>query len=104
MVTTATSTTSTSKPKVSAAGSAFVFGLAVLANPRVVPSSKTFVLDVQLYLGPTDQDVLIGSLRYFNSTNLSFDNAPSLYVVYVKVSTQVIIFLHTNKLISSLLD
>jgi hypothetical protein len=104
MVTTATSTTSASQPKLSAVGSAFVIGLAVLANPRRLPSSKTFVLDVQLYLGPADEDILIGSLRYFNSNNLIFDDAPSLYVIYAKVSTQIIICLHTNKWIFSLLD
>ena len=101
---TGTATSTTSQPKLSAAGCAFVTGLAVLANPRVVRSSKTFVLDVQFYLGPTDQDLLIGSLRYFNSTNLHFDDEPNLYVIYAKVSTQIVICLHTNKWIFSLLD
>lgn len=97
MVTSATSTTSASQPKLSVAGSAIITGLAVLANPRVLPSSKTIVLDVQVYLGPMDQDLLIGSLRYFNSTDMTFDDAPNLYVIFAKVSTQIIICLHTNK-------
>jgi hypothetical protein len=107
MVTTTTSTTSASQSKLSAAGHAFVTGIAILANPRKLRSSKTFVLDAQFYLesvDPIDQKPLLGSLRYFNSTNLSFDDEPNLYVIYAKVSTQIIICLHTNRWIVSLLD
>jgi len=86
MATTAT-TTLASQPKLLAAGWASITGIAILANPRIIPASKTIVLDVQLYLGPTDQDLLIGSLRYFNSANLSFDDGPNLYVIYATVST-----------------
>ena len=103
MVTSAT-TTSASQPKLLAAGCASITGIAILANPRIIPASKTIVLDVQLYLGPTDEDLLIGSLRYFNSANLNFDDEPNLYVIYATVSTQITIRLNTNKLNFSLLD
>jgi hypothetical protein len=104
MITTATGTTSAFQPKLSAAGYASVTGLAILANPRIIRASKTIILDVQIYLGPTDQDLLLGSFRYFNSTNLTFDDGPNLYVIHAKVSTQIIICLHTSKWIFSLLD
>lgn len=74
------------RPKLSAAGWAFITGLAILANPRVVPSSKTVVIDAQLYLGPTDEDLVIGSLRYFNSANLTFDDGPNLYAITATVN------------------
>lgn len=90
--------------KLLAAGSAFVVGLAILANPRAVRMTTLLVLDGQFYLGPTDQDVLIGSLRYYNSFNLSFDDKPALYFVYTTVRTQIIIcFWYTNKSLFSLL-
>jgi len=78
--------TSASQPKPSAAGSADVTGIAILANPRIIPGSKTIVFDAQLYLEPTDQDLLIGSLRYFNSANLTFDEGSNLYFIIATVS------------------
>jgi hypothetical protein len=45
-----------------------------------------------LYLGPTDDDLLIGSLRYFNSTNITFDESPHLYVIHATVSYHIIHF------------
>jgi hypothetical protein len=86
------------------AASASISGLAILANPRILPASRTIVLDVQIYLGPTDEDLLIGSLRFFNSTNLSFDDGPSLYFIYMTVSARIIIPLSINKSIFSSLD
>ena len=83
MVTTATST---SAPKLSAAGRTSLNGLAILANPRSIPASKTIVIDAQLYLGSAGQDLLIGSLRYFNSTDTIFDDEPCLYFVSATVS------------------
>ena len=94
--------TSASMPKPLAAGWASVTGLAILANPHIIPASKTIVLDVQIYLGPTDQDLLIGSLRYFNSANLSFDDEPNLCVIYATVSTQTIIRLNIKSIFSFL--
>lgn len=85
MVNTATSTPAL-QPKVSAAGRASLTCLAILANPRKLPASRTVVLDAQLYLGPTPQDLLIGSLRYFNSTNLAFNDGPDLYFIHATVS------------------
>jgi hypothetical protein len=85
MVITATSS-SAFQPKLSAAGSAYVTGLAILANPRRIPVSKTIVFDTQFYLGTKDQDSLIGSLRYFNSADLSFEDGPELYYVNATVS------------------
>jgi hypothetical protein len=78
--------TSASQPKPSAPGFAFVTGLAILANPRAISASKTIVLDVQIYLGPTDKDLLIGTFRYFNLVNATFDDGPSLYQIGATVS------------------
>jgi hypothetical protein len=103
MVITANSS-SASQPKLSAAGSAHVMGLAILANPRRIPVSKTIVFDTQLYLGPTCQDILIGSLRYFNSADLSFEDGPELYCINSTVSIISIIYFLINKLSFSLLD
>jgi hypothetical protein len=80
MVNTLTST-SASQAKPSAAGLVHVTGLAILGNPRGFASSRTISLDAQLYLGPTDRDLLIGSLRYFNLVNVTFENEPGLYAI-----------------------
>jgi hypothetical protein len=85
MVNTSTST-SASQAKPSVAGLVYVAGLAILANPRGFSGSKTIALDVQLYLGPTDQDLLIGSLRYFNLANVVFEDGPNLYAIGATVS------------------
>jgi len=95
MVTSETSS-SPSLPKLSAAGSAYLTGLAILANPRRIPASNTFVFDTQLYLGPTPQDMLIGSLRYFNSANSIFEDGPDLYYINTSVSTFLSIFSSIN--------
>jgi hypothetical protein len=84
MANTSTST-SVSQQKPSTAGRASVAGLAILANPRGI-FAKTLVVDAQLYLGPTDQDFLIGSLRFFNCDNLTFDDGPNLYIINATVS------------------
>lgn len=73
-------------PNLSATGWAFITGLAILANPRIAPGSKTVVIDTQLYLGPMDEDLIIGSLRYFNSANSIFDDGPNLYAINATVS------------------
>ncbi|KAJ7086409.1 hypothetical protein B0H15DRAFT_986551 [Mycena belliarum] len=49
--------------------SAFLHGIAVLENPRVIPKSKTVVFDAQLFL-PSSEPALIGTLRYFNDHNI----------------------------------
>jgi hypothetical protein len=81
-----TTSTTVSQPKIWAAGWASVSGLAILANPRRIPASRTIVVDAQFYLGPTDQHLLIGSLRYFNAADLSFDDGPNLYMISATVS------------------
>jgi len=78
--------TSASQPKPSAAGWATLTGLVILANPRVISASRTIVLDAQVFLGPTDSDLLIGSLRYFNSTDHTFNDEPHLYSITATVS------------------
>jgi Na+-transporting NADH:ubiquinone oxidoreductase subunit NqrB len=85
MVNTSTPTASLSQPKPSAAGWASLTALAILANPRGI--SKTIVLDAQVFLGPTDSDLLIGSLRYFNSNDHTFDDEPHLYSITATVSS-----------------
>ncbi|KAJ7100715.1 hypothetical protein B0H15DRAFT_770251 [Mycena belliarum] len=49
--------------------SAFLHGIAVLENPRVIPKSRTIVFDAQLFL-PSSEPALIGNLRYFNDNNI----------------------------------
>lgn len=75
----------TASPKPSAVGLASVAGLAILAHPRGI-SARTIVVDAQLYLGPTDKDLLVGSLRYFNLANVTFEDEPNLYFVVTTVS------------------
>jgi hypothetical protein len=95
MVTSETSS-SPSVPRLSAAGSAYLTGLAILANPRRIPSSNTVVFDAQLYLGSTAQDMLIGSLRYFNLVNSSFVDEPNLYYINTTVSILLSVFSSIN--------
>ncbi|KAJ7916923.1 hypothetical protein B0H13DRAFT_2445608 [Mycena leptocephala] len=45
--------------------------IAVLENPRIIPKTKTFVFDAQIYLG-SSEPALIASLRYFNADNREF--------------------------------
>ena len=94
MVNTSTST-SASQPKPSVAGWASVTGLVILANPRVI-SAKTIILDAQVFLGPTDSDFLVGSLRYFNSTDHTFKDEPHLYAINATVSFLLPIFTTTH--------
>ncbi len=75
------------QPKHPAPGWAIIMGLAILAHPRKVRGSKTIIVDAQFYLGPTDQDLIIGSLRYFNSKDLIFGDGPNSYVINATVST-----------------
>ena len=95
MVNTITSSASQPKLQVSAAGSANVTGVAILANPRRILNSKTIVFDTQFYLGPTDQDFLMGSLRFFNSFDLSFEDEPELY--YVNASVSILLSVPSSK-------
>ena len=91
-------------PKLASAGWAFITGLAILANPRVIPGSKTVVIDTQLYIGPTDDNLIIGSLRYFNSANLTFHDGPHLYAIVATVSILFSVFASANYIIFSLLN
>jgi hypothetical protein len=98
-----TSTSAPQPPKLSAGGRAIISSLVILANPRMLPASKYLVLDAQFYLGSMDQGLIMGSLRYFNSDNATFDEEPSLYFVHTSVSICFMIcFLIHN--VSSLLD
>ena len=56
-----------------------------LLNPRVITKTRTVVFDMQLYIGPTTNDVLIGCVRYFNDSGDSFDDV-ALYRVVTTVS------------------
>ena len=106
MVTTSTSTSAPQPemPKPAAAGLATITGLAILANPRIVHASKTLVLDAQFYLGLTNRDSLIGSLRYYNLRDYTFHDEATLYVVHATVSTRFVICFPTSRSVFSLLD
>lgn len=95
MATSATSA-SASHSRLSVPGSATLAGLVILANPRRI--SKTIVFDAQLYLGPGNHDMLIGSLRYFNSDDLAFSDEPGLYVIHSTVSLSLFISTFTNNI------
>ena len=73
---------------IQASGFASITGVIGLANPRILPGTKTIVLDAQIYLGEgvDGPRFLIGSLRYFNSDNLTFDDSAQLYSIYSTVS------------------
>jgi hypothetical protein len=71
---------------------ASVTAIAGLAHPRVLPSAKTIVFDAQVYLGPAPEDFLIGSLRYFNKSNMTFSDSPQLYMIYATVSFRALTF------------
>jgi hypothetical protein len=46
--------------------------IAAIGNPRHLPSStKKLLLDAQIYLGSTREE-LVGIVAYFNSSNLTF--------------------------------
>jgi hypothetical protein len=77
---------SASHERLSTAGSASLSGFAILANPRVIPSSKTIVVDAQLFIGPEDDNFILGSLRYFNSDDKTFVDEPMLYLIHATVS------------------
>jgi hypothetical protein len=96
------STSASQPPKLSAIGRATITGLAILANPRI-HASKILVFDAQFYLGPTDEDFILGSLRYFNQDNSSFDDEACLYFVQATVSIRFIICLLISKSVFSLL-
>jgi len=83
-------------PHLSAAGWAFVTGLAILANPRGFPGSKTVAFDTQFYLGPGDEDLMIGSLRFFNLKDLTFDDQPNLYFIITTVREFISVFTSTD--------
>ncbi|KAF8161842.1 hypothetical protein BJ912DRAFT_865427 [Pholiota molesta] len=67
-----------------ATGLAAISVIAGLANPHMLPSTKTIIFDTQLFL--ESNCVLLGSLRYFNAHNKSFSDSASLYVIYATVS------------------
>ncbi|KAJ7198416.1 hypothetical protein B0H12DRAFT_1244851 [Mycena haematopus] len=64
--------------------SAFLHGVAVLENPRVIPKSKTVVFDGQLFL-PSIEPALIGSFRYFNADDLTLPEV-GCYSVNIRVA------------------
>ncbi|KAJ3502532.1 hypothetical protein NLJ89_g8846 [Agrocybe chaxingu] len=61
--------------------------VAILANPHVAkPGSKTIMFDVQIYVGPNDDNILLGALRYFNLNNDSFPLETNLYQIHTTFS------------------
>ncbi|KAF8202111.1 hypothetical protein BJ912DRAFT_920518 [Pholiota molesta] len=62
-------------------GFASFTAIAGLGNPRGIHKSKTLIFDAQLYVGP--EHLLLGSLHYFNTSNIEFEDTVRLYFVYV---------------------
>ena len=70
----------------SSTGLASLTAIAALGNPRLIPKSKTVILDAQIYVGSPFCEFLIGALRFFNSSNIQFSEEPSLYSIHATVS------------------
>ncbi|KAF8170591.1 hypothetical protein BJ912DRAFT_821228, partial [Pholiota molesta] len=62
-------------------GLASFTGITGLGNPRRIAKTKNVIFDAQLFV--TTDHILLGSVRYFNASNIEFDDAVRLYFVYV---------------------
>ncbi|KAJ7042294.1 hypothetical protein C8F04DRAFT_1252266 [Mycena alexandri] len=70
----------------SSASYASLVGLAVLENPRKISEKGlTLAFDATWYLGASDREAIVGSLRYFNSKSDKYPEV-GLYFVYTTVS------------------
>jgi hypothetical protein len=65
-------------------GFASLEAVALLLHPRV--QSRIVFFDMQVYIGPTPDDVIIGCVRYFNTDGVSFDDV-GLYRVVATVKS-----------------
>ena len=68
-----------------AAGIATITAIAALGNPRALPGTKTVVLDAQIYVGSPSCESLMGSLRFFNASDMVFEHESALYFIYATV-------------------
>lgn len=73
--------------------SANIYGLAILQNPRHLPSPKTrtLVFDAVFYTGGPDEFVL-SCLRYYNVNDIPFEDA-GYYTVLAHVSSTLTAYL-----------
>ncbi|KAJ7246064.1 hypothetical protein C8J57DRAFT_1241848 [Mycena rebaudengoi] len=63
--------------------------IAILTNPRKLPSlNKTTFYDAYVYIGPTEDDMLLGCVRHFNSgdTPVDFEAGPHSCIIMVAKS------------------
>ncbi|KAF5381722.1 hypothetical protein D9615_005621 [Tricholomella constricta] len=65
-----------------AAGIATITAVAALGNPRTLPGTKTVLLDAQIYVGSPSCESLLGSLRFFNVSDMVFEHQSALYLIY----------------------
>jgi hypothetical protein len=68
-----------------AAGIATITAVAALGNARPLPGTKTVVLDAQIYVGSPSRESLMGSLRFFNASDMVFEHESALYLIYATV-------------------
>ncbi len=85
-----TSTSASQPPKLSAAGWTTITVLAILANPRIVPASRTFVLDAQFYVGPTNvhEGNTSGSQAHLDLPTFTIDPCKRPYVKVTGVAME----------------
>ena len=77
-----------------AAGIATITAVAALGNPKALPGTKMVVLDAQIYVGSPSCESLLGSLRFFNGSDIVFKHQSALYLIYATVSAFILCKLH----------
>jgi hypothetical protein len=68
-----------------AAGITTITAITALRNARPLPGTKTVVLDAQIYVGSPFCKSLMGSLRFFNVSDMVFKHESALYLIYATV-------------------
>ena len=86
-----TSVTTTSD---TAAGIATLTAVTALRNPRALPGMKTVILDAQIYVGSPSCESLLGSLQFYNGSDMVFEHQSALYLIYATVSVFILRKLH----------
>jgi hypothetical protein len=60
-------------------------GVAIVGQTGA-PSTKTVILDVEVFLGAKKHSTLLGSLRFFNTNNIRFGDFPDGMACLIKAS------------------
>ena len=75
---------------------AMITAIAALGNPRALPGTKTVVLDAQIYVGSPSCESLLGSLRFFNASDVVFEHQSALFLIYATVSAFLLDMFHAS--------